>query len=639
MNPPKMHSPKSMPAHSFASKTCYRGGFMVILIQQLLNARDCAVWRIMLRIVTALALLAPCFVSAQQKPNIGGEYVGTLGPLHLKLHLKVAADASLTGSLDSPNQGAEGIPCAEFHLDGQTLSFTVPAVHGSWKGTVSSDGNSLSGTWNQGTPMPLNFNRDTFVPAARPSRVDGIWLGKLETGSASLRVQLKVKSDNSGQEFCTGDSLDQQAMDLECANVVFTGDDFSFDVPVVHGHWSGKLSADGNTLSGIWNQGSPLPLKLARQTAALSAAAIPPPTYDPAMPPVTMAGLQSVLDRDLAEALKSGELAPATGAGVVIGVEEHGTRRFLTYGAAKQDSIFEIGSITKTFTGLILSQMVEQGKVRFDEPVRELLPPGTVAKPTGPEITLLDLATQHSGLPRMPDNFKPADNNNPYADYHAANLYAFLSQHGVVKPVDASFLYSNLGFGLLGQALADRAGIPYPLLLNEEVTGPLGLGDTTISLSPAQQLRFIPGHDAAHHPAHAWDLDAFAGAGAIRSTAGDMLTYLEANLHPEKLMPVPGSPGAATLSAALVQSHQLRADAFPGMRIALAWLYDTNTGNYWHNGATGGYCSYAFFNPKGDYAVIVLLNTSIGRTGSFADRIGEHISQRLAGKSAISLAN
>jgi serine-type D-Ala-D-Ala carboxypeptidase/endopeptidase len=77
----------------------------------------------------------------------------------------------------------------------------------------------------------------------------------------------------------------------------------------------------------------------------------------------------------------------------------------------------------------------------------------------------------------------------------------------------------------------------------------------------------------------------------------------------------------------------------PGMRIALAWLYNTETGTYWHNGATGGYSSYAFFNPKGDYAVIVLSNTSMGKTGSFADLLGQHISQRLAGKPAISLGN
>jgi CubicO group peptidase (beta-lactamase class C family) len=167
----------------------------------------------------------------------------------------------------------------------------------------------------------------------------------------------------------------------------------------------------------------------------------------------------------------------------------------------------------------------------------------------------------------------------------------------------------------------------------------MGLQDTTVSLSIAQQARFLAGHDSNHKPAHAWDLDAFAGAGAIRSTAGDMLTYLEANLHPENFKPGAAAPASPTLSAALVQSHEIRADSFGGLKIALAWLFDPNTGNYWHSGGTGGFSSYAFFNPKGDHAVVVLLNTTIDSHGSFADRLGQHISQRLTGKPAISLAD
>jgi CubicO group peptidase (beta-lactamase class C family) len=239
----------------------------------------------------------------------------------------------------------------------------------------------------------------------------------------------------------------------------------------------------------------------------------------------------------------------------------------------------------------------------------------------------------------MPDNFTPADQSNPYADYHAANMYAFLAKHGVAKPDKATFLYSNYGFGLLGQALSVRAGEPYPRLLKDEVLDPLGMYDTTVVLSPAQQARFLPGHTGDHRPAHAWDLDAFAGAGAIRSTASDMLTYLEANLHPEGVKPANASAAAKTILGALAQDHGLRADSFAGQQVALAWLYDPATGNFWHNGATGGYSAYAFFNPKGDYAAVVLLNTTIGPRGSFADRIGEHLSERLAGKPAISLSD
>ena len=606
-------------------------------IQKVLFAQCFRVKRILLAVVLVFGALAATTMEAQQKPEVAGDYAGMLGPLHVKLHFKVDAAGTITGTLDSVDQGAIGIPCADFHLDGQTLTFTVPAVHGKWAGTVTADG--LTGTWDQGSPQPLDLKRDTFVPAAKPSVVDGIWLGTLQAGSSTLRIQVVVKSDNKGQEYCAMDSLDQRVTNLECAKVVLQGDSFSFEVPVAKISWSGKLSADGKTLTGVLTQGTALTLNFNRQDAVLTVAPILPPTFDPAMAPVNAADLQAVLDKDIAEALKSGQLAPETGAGVSIGVVEHGVRRVFSYGVAKPDSMFEIGSITKTFTALMLSQMVEQGKVKLDEPVRDLLPAGTVAKPAGAEITLLDIATQHSGLPGMPDNFPSADSTNPYIDYHAANLYEYIAKHGVAKAGNPGFVYSNLGFGLLGQALAVRAGKTWPALLKEEVTGPLGLKDTVVSMTPEQQARFLPAHSGDHGPAHQWDFDAMAGAGAIRSTAGDILTYVEANLHPDGLKPAAESKAGSTLAAALTRQHELRADVGPGVRIALAWMFDTETGNYWHNGATGGYSAYAFFNPKQDYAAVVLLNTTVGPNGSFADRLGQHIGQRLAGKPAISLGN
>ena len=227
--------------------------------------------------------------------------------------------------------------------------------------------------------------------------------------------------------------------------------------------------------------------------------------------PVAARDIEAVMDRDLRQQLTTGELAPGTGVGLAIGVWKHGERRVFTYGTAKPDSLFEIGSISKTFTGLMLARMVAKGKVRLDEPVRELLPAGTVAKPAGEEITLLDLATHHSGLPRMPDNFHPADWDNPYADYGPEQLYAYLKSHGVAKPEEATFVYSNLGVGLLGQALAERAGRSYPDQLREEITGPLGMTDTVVQLSAEQQRRFMQGHDEKHRPVHAWDLDAPGG--------------------------------------------------------------------------------------------------------------------------------
>jgi len=472
-----------------------------------------------------------------------------------------------------------------------------------------------------------------LAQAPPPPALDGIWLGTLHTGGPSLRLQFHLHRD-AGKWNCSLDSLDQNALAIPCT-VVSATNPITIDVPAVHGKWSGSLTA--NTLDGTWTQNAELPLTFERQTSIAKPRPVPQP--DAALPPADANSMKTILDKDLAAALSTGALAPSTHAGVTIGVVTHGQRSIFTYGTAKPDSVFEIGSITKTFTGLILAQMVEQKTVQLSEPVRDLLPPGTVTKPaTGPEITLLDLSDQHSGLPRLPDNFAPANPANPYADYDTKHLYAYIAKHGVALPPNAPFAYSNLGVGLLGAALANRANLSYNDLLRQQVTGPLHMDDTAVVLTPSMRTRFIEGHDSAHHSAQAWDLDALAGAGGIRSTAGDMLTYLEAQLHPDKLsVDSTATPQCKTLPAAIDSSHTIHAEVSPGVHIALNWFRIDATRSFWHNGATGGYSAYTLFNLDKDFALIVLLNTSIGED-NFADKLGQHIAQRLAGQPSISLA-
>jgi CubicO group peptidase (beta-lactamase class C family) len=356
-----------------------------------------------------------------------------------------------------------------------------------------------------------------------------------------------------------------------------------------------------------------------------------------------MDNLKPILDRELAPVLEHGLLSKASGGGgLVIGVMDHGKRRIFAYGTAKPDSIFEIGSITKTFSGLVLAQMVVQKKVTLDTPIRTLLPAGLVAKPEGAEITLADLATQHSGLPRMPDNFKPQNPVNPYADYHAAQLQEFIARHGVAKPADAAFLYSNLGFGLLGYGLSLRAGVPYGQLVSTEITGPLHMSDTGVTLSPAQRSRLIQGYDTNFDPTGPWDLDAFAGAGAIKSTAADMLTYLDGNLHPDKYaMSAAADSPAATLPAAVALDHQVRANVTVNgnTRIALAWFFNPKTGSYFHSGGTGGYRSLAGFNPTQNRAIVVLYNrdNTDPAAPQLVERVVENIDELMTGKPSIPL--
>lgn len=567
--------------------------------------------------LSLLAIIIPAFLPtasfAQSSPNpnsINGEWQGTLGSgagaLHIVLTFTQSADGKYSGSLNSVDQGAV-LPLANISYASDAVHFEVKDIGGVYQGTRSNDGAKISGTWQQtgGPPQPLSF---TWKPPAiaelnpNPGSIEGAWKGALGAGPGGLRVVITFSKNASGTFAGSLESVDQGAK-FPLDAVTFDGTALHFEVKAVGGVYQGTLAKNSSNITGTWTQtGAP------SQPMNLSWTTKPPSSpFTPARPPVPLANLQTALDQEFAPALDHGDLAKSTGGGITIGVYDHGQSKVFAYGTAQSDSMFEIGSVTKTFTGLILAQMVEQKKVAFDDPVRTFLPAGTVTKPDGPEITLLDLATQHSGLPRMPDNFKPANISNPYADYHDAQLYEFLKNHGVGRPQTTDFLYSNLGFGLLGHALALRAGVSYEQLVKTEVTGPLRMDDTVITLSPSQQKRLIQGHDAGHHPQGRWDLAVFVGAGALVSTASDLLLYVQANLHPEKLgaSGAAGSP-SATLPAAFALDHELRANGLGGQKIALAWLCDPADHDCYHDGGTGGYTSYVFFSPANDRAIVVL---------------------------------
>lgn len=470
--------------------------------------------------------------------------------------------------------------------------------------------------------------------AAESAGVAGLWSGTMHAGSADLRLVLHVNAGAGGKLDVALDSVDQGAMGLPGSNAILKDRAFTFAIPSVRGTYVGTLGADGNSIDGTWTQGTPLPLKFVRATVATVPTPEPTPSPMPAKPPVALRDLKPLLDQELAPALKDGVLSKASGGGLVIGVLDRRERSIFSYGTAHPDSIFEIGSITKTFTGLILAQMVVQKQVTLDEPVRPLLPADFLGVPTDSEMTLLDLATHHSGLPRMPDNFEPENPANSISDYGAKQLSEFLIQHGLKKPAGAKFAYSNLGFGLLGFALSQRAGVPYPELLQNEVTGPLHLHDTVIDLSPAQRKRLIQGYDATFNKTGPLDFNALSGAGAIRSTASDMLTYLYANMHPDKYAAgaVPGSP-AATLPEAMAIDHQARADVEESGKenqIALAWFIVAKTQSLLHSGGTDGYASFATFNTGRDLAVVALYNRE-SNPPRFVDQVGQNVTALLAG--------
>ncbi len=310
--------------------------------------------------------------------------------------------------------------------------------------------------------------------------------------------------------------------------------------------------------------------------------------------------------------------------GIVVGVVDSTGRRVISYGnlnaddkrTLNGDTLFEIGSVTKVFTSLLLADMVQRGDVALTDPVSKYLPAAVkVPERNGRQITLQDLATHTSGLPRLPSNLSPKDPANPYADYTVDQLYQFLSGYQLTRDIGSQYEYSNLGGGLLGHALARRAGMDYEKLVRTRVCEPLGMKSTAITLTDDMKSRFAIGHDATMQPVAYWDLPTLAGAGGLRSTANDMLTFVAANLGYVK------SPLAPAMAAMLAVR---RPTGVPDLEIALGWHILTRDGHeiVWHNGGTGGFRSFIAFEKKTSAGVVVLSNAS---TRAGVDDLGQHL--------------
>ena len=316
------------------------------------------------------------------------------------------------------------------------------------------------------------------------------------------------------------------------------------------------------------------------------------------------------------------------GVGIVVGVIDAQGRRVIAHGSAEVsaprpvsgDTVFEIGSATKVFTSLLLADAVQRGEVALDDPIAKYLPPEVkVPQRAGRQITLQDLATHTSALPRLPSNLAPADPTNPYADYTVQQLYAFLSSYELPRDIGSRYEYSNFGAGLLGHVLARRAGVDYETLVRTRITGPLGMTSTAIALSEPLKQRLAAGHNAERARVPNWDLPTLAGAGALRSTANDLLVFLAAQLGATP------SPLSAPMASMLKTRHPTSA---PVLEIALGWhILATPSGReiVWHNGGTGGYRSFVGFDPKARTGVVVLSNMS---TMAGVDDIGRHLLDR-----------
>lgn len=327
------------------------------------------------------------------------------------------------------------------------------------------------------------------------------------------------------------------------------------------------------------------------------------------------APISEEVKRSIRHRVESGE-----NQGIVLGlIDEQGVHYF-SYGlkslnsrdSVNEHSVFEIGSISKTFTGIILADLVLKGELFLNDPLQKLLPDGVTA-PTrnGASIRLVHMSNHTSGLPRMPDNFRSANPGNPYIDYSEKQLYDFINGHKLRRDIGATYEYSNYAQGLLGHLLALNQNTDYETLMQQIIARPLAMTQTAVSLTPAMQKDLAYGHSRGRQVEN-WDIPTLAGAGAIRSTAVDMLKYLQANMGLKE----------SSLYPAMQLSHKnSRAEGSKPI-VGLGWhtgIFD-DTEIVWHNGGTGGYRAFAGFIKGGKKAVVVLTNSDVS-----IDDIGYHM--------------
>jgi CubicO group peptidase (beta-lactamase class C family) len=277
--------------------------------------------------------------------------------------------------------------------------------------------------------------------------------------------------------------------------------------------------------------------------------------------------------------------------------------------------------VSKVFTGVLLASAVVRGEVALDDLAQKWMPEGrTLPRTDANEIRLVHLSTHTSGLPRLPTNMdhEAAD---PYAKFTRDAVYEGACTALLRNEPGSTYEYSNLGAGLLGQLLVDRAGASsFEALLTERVTHPLGMQRTCVDGLALLPAMLASGSDANLEAAHPWNLENLAGAGGLRSSVFDLLLFARAQWEAPK-----DEVLAKALSLARTKQKEI-----PGGAIGLGWHLAKDGRTCWHNGETGGFHSALFVDPTERRAVVVLCNTATGTV----DAVASGILSRLRGKDA-----
>lgn len=312
--------------------------------------------------------------------------------------------------------------------------------------------------------------------------------------------------------------------------------------------------------------------------------------------------------------------------GISVGVLQNGQRTTVHLGVrdaagqtADDQTLYEIGSISKVFTSLLLADAVVRGQVELRAPVAvagatNLTLPRYEEQP----IRWIHLATHRSGLPRLAENMAMRDPNDPYSDYTSKEAIEFLKTYRLTRAPGSRHEYSNFGASLLGWCLAHQLDKSYDHLLRDRITAPLKMNDTTVTPRAEDTPRIAQGHSAVGVAAIRWNFNDLPGAGGIVSSTDDMLRFAAAQLDPP-----PGELGQA-IELAWKQHSPATADA---MAMGLGWMIARDGQTRWHNGQTGGYHTMLMINRPLKTAVVVLSNTASDQV----DRVAELLVQKAAG--------
>jgi len=330
---------------------------------------------------------------------------------------------------------------------------------------------------------------------------------------------------------------------------------------------------------------------------------------------------------DQALALLQNEIDTRESAGIVAGIITGGAQRIVAAGrsdapdgALDGDTVFEIASLTKLFTALLLADMVQHGEVALDDPAAKYLPPH-VAMPDfeGRGITLRDLVTYTAGLPAFPADFPALDKAKPFPNYPIDQMYAALGATKLPYAPGEHYRYGNFGYGLLGHVLSRCAGMRYEDLVVQRICAPLGMDSTRISLTPSMQARRAPGHSDNLKMVASWHQPpAFEAASAFSSTVNDMLKFLAAAMGQRP-------SGLAPAFAALLEPRRLmKSKTFPDMSVAAGWFIhaDHDDELIWKNGDTLGFTSFMGYSAKSQTGVVLLAN---GECGGILTPLGWHL--------------